>query len=360
MYAYQESWFRPRTEGIERFLGLLKIFGPFREPERYRYFEAPVLVLGGLKSGPSTFNSGCPEPMNREQLPMASKKWTFGRITVSNPSLYRKPRFEGRPAPLESKSAKGALKLVSAEFTPAKDARHKFVNLEFDASGCPALLPSQVIGVRVTDSWGNTRLIDGQLDRDGRTIRTVWKDPVMQSPDWHVRIAICRGRGAVFPSKDVVTFERLITSGQGMSDSKRFSHGRELKLKHPTCRSESDPDAWKESWLMWELDDRGPFLWPIVIKVVGHLADGGLREINPADCKDPARAEWAAYWSAYWINRERSNPGSGKTPSFKVSAGLAIPPDVVEYDLHVALEDPTVFEFKVKVAGWPSPKAGGR
>ena len=397
MYAYRESWFRPRPEGAERFLGLLKIFGRFREPDRYRYSEAPVLVLGGGQSGPPTeyqvvilhdglgnefdeswpsYGSDQPEPVNDKQLPMASKQWIFefrnndeqsiGQITVSNPSFHKKPGFEGKPAPLESRSAKGVLKLVSANFSIAKGGdpyRRNCANFEFDASGSPDLLPCQIVGVRVTDSWGNTSLIQGSVSGNGKTIHASWSGierGVMQSPDWHVRIAVCRGRGAVFPTKDVVTFERLITSGQGMSSSKRFSHGRELKLLHPTCMSGNVPDVWKECWLMWELDDRGPFLWPIVIKVVGHLADGGLREINPADCKDPARAEWAAYWSAYWINRERSNPGSGKTPSFKVSAGLAIPPDVVEYDLHVALEDPTVFEFKVKVAGWPSPKAGGR
>lgn len=364
MYAYRDSWFQPRAEGLDRLLGILKVFK--REPERYRYFEVPVLVLEGIKSGPSKFNSDRPVPMNAEQLPMASKQWNFGsgkenenslsRIAVSNPLFHRNPRFEGKQPPLESKSAKGALKLVSANFTPKSSKNENHVSLVFDASGCPALLPCQVIGVRLTDSWGNTRLIGGHMDRDGKTIRVVWEKPAMQSPDWDVRMAVCRGRGAAFSPAEVVVFERLITNGQGKSATKRFPHGRELKLEYPTCRRGSVSDAWKECWLSWKLDDRGPFLWPIVTKVVGHTADGGSREINPADWKDPSRSDSVSYWANYWIKRERSNPDSGKAPSYSIYAGLAIPPDLVEYDLHVTLEEPTVFEFKVKVSDWPSPK----
>ena len=43
--------------------------------------------------------------------------------------------------------------------------------------------------------------------------------------------------------------------------------------------------------------------------------------------------------------------------NFAIPSRFKLPPDLVEYDLHVALEEPTVFDFRVKVAGWSVPSA---
>lgn len=309
--------------------------------------------------------------LNHAQLPMGSPTWkvkardknnqTLGELTLPNPLFKSTPRFVGNNPPLESRTSKGVLKLLTTNFSVDKEGEStgtRYVTFRFDASACPDLLSCHVIGVRVTDSWGNTGLIEGSLANDGKTIRAQWRNidnAAMQSADWCICIAICRGRSSLFGSGDVVVFDHVPLSRSSHPPlSKRTIHGHELSLLGGYYNAISpQPDEWGIYKFDWELDQKGSLLWPVLIKAIGHTSEGAAIEIDPT--KIPERLGR----SDYWVTRQRfrlANSGHSwsLTNDVLFNAGLMIPSGLKDIDLHVALEEPQVFEFFAKISNWPT------
>lgn len=387
VYAYPNDWFRDDQQGLRDWIRWFREFRLRPKDTGFTYSRSPELLIGyvidpkasgslrsvmqdgfGFSSGYDwpVQSSGYVKAVNYDPLPKGSRQWQFdfkdqenkslAQLSVPNRWFRASPRFHGQPPPLACGSAKGTLKLVSADFTLQ---RRRNVDMKFDASGCASLLPCRVVGARVTDAFGNTQLIGGQVDKDGKTIHTSWGNMeggiFMQSPEWKVRIAVCRDRGAMFAPGEIVRFDRLPADERGKRITGTRVRGRELNLLQSFRFKPNAHDSrpWLHCRFMWELDDKGPLLWPIVTKVVGRSSDGVDREIDPDKC--PERLEGGDYWIIHedcvadWGMAHI--PVLTTNPRFK--SGLLIPRDIEEYDLHVALEEPTVFEFQVKITNWP-------
>jgi len=362
------------------------------------YSEAPEILLGGVRNSNngsrpliSELDGGYDYEgrsecwwsaadsydfvgINDGPLPRNCPQWIFdfkddkrknlGRLSIPNQFFDAKPRFTGSSAPLDSRMSKGVLKLTSAFFEKGgkvkPDKGWREVRLKFDASGCPSLLPCQVLGILITDSWGNIRRatcednpVTGCFDISTR----YWDSgDAGRSPDLHVKMGICRGRGAKFSASELVCFDHLaLTGGTTMTTKKRFPSGRELTLG--VCGGKaSNPERWSEMHFDWELADKGPCLWPIVSKTVGYVTGGCSIDI------DPFEEQRRSGCGEYWICRDQFRVRGATHEVYMVDypvfkAGLSIPPEVYEYDLYVALEEPTVFEFFVRISDLIPPGA---
>jgi hypothetical protein len=368
IYSYSLDYFQPDKRLIDRWFDRLKNYGASGQAKSFHFSPAPERMIGGVRDPKSTayepsimqngfgqqslvFWRSTPEGqaggwVNSAPLPKGVAQWEFdfkteyspsiGRITIPNRSFHPKPKFKGTPPPLESRNGKNVLKLVSAR---------SLQGMTFDASGCPDLLPCQVLGVRVTDAWGNTALVYGSLDSDGKTIGMGSVDAcsgIMQSPNWHVRIAICRGPGAKFAANEIVFFDNLPAINPGTT---RILRGRGLTLKEV---QESKGGGSKDRVYCsvdWQLDGKDADVWPIVTRIVGWTVEDGAVKIGPDD----------KGWSAgYQVKRDRFIPGKTSNPKGLIQAPMfkthfLLPPTVVDYALQVALEEQTVFDFYVNV-----------
>lgn len=310
---------------------------------------------------------------NTQSLPKASSVWRIqfrgekghlGELVVPNPDYHATPRFEGRMPPLEAKTLKGTLGLLSANHIAAGREHFpglRYVILEFDASACPDLLPCHVIGIRVTDSWGNTALIHGYDVSvvNGKAIRARLRvdddadHALIQSADWHLQVGICRGYGATYAAGDVTVFNHIVANSSFYGAPRRSLHGRELTLPGGSYSSQdSTLKAWGSGQLYWLLDKKGPLLWPILVKAVGHTSEGSEMVIDPSKSHEP---ELAGYRVMRGINREMSHHWRDELTNVPFHAYFKIPPQLESLDLHVALEEPQVFEFFVKISNWPTP-----
>ena len=375
VYAYPLGYFQPKKRLIDQWFDRLKNYGASGQTKWFHFSPAPERMIGGVRDPkstayvPSLMQNGFGQQslvfwrstpagqaggwVNSAPLPKGVAQWEFdfkteytpsiGRISIPNRSFHPKPKFTGTSPPLESRNGKNVLKLVSAR---------SLQGMTFDASGCPDLLPCQVLGVRVTDAWGNTALVYGSLNSDGKTIGMGSVDDCsgkMQSPNWHVRIAICRGSGAKFAAGETVCFDHLpaITPG-----TKRTLRGRDLtllsirSLSNSKIKSLSNLKDRTAYWVDWQLDDKGPALWPVVTRIIGRTLEGGSIEIRP-NALDHG-------WSGYRVRRDRfitweiHDPKDlVQSPLFK--ADYTMSSKLVDYDLHVSLEEETVFDFHVNV-----------
>ena len=252
--------------------------------------------------------------------------------------------FEGRPAPLDAKCAAGTLRLVSAQLKQMVDSSGQSAPcpvLEFDATGCPSLLPCQVIGVRLTDSYGNTRFTPGYGFHSGRSISMAVTGAEgsfpLQSLDWKVRVAICRGVGASYAPGETASYVWLLF--RDTPGKHTFSiRGRTLTL-----------EGWgrgERGIQIQTTTDIGAPVWPVMAKLVGYDKNGQIVNL----CEDdqvPAEALYTVRRvSMIRLKYAFGVPVPAKEPTF--DAHLSIPPDIISLDLHMALETPTVFEFLVK------------
>ncbi len=384
VYAYPKKWFLTIPQSIGENI-LNKISRASLPPgagskDSNCYYSAPALMM---LAGP---NDGSVEVIlddgfGREKgysflnrmdcfvsvipyasLPMRSPTWkikfqdskhhALGEFTVPNQSCSTAPQFIGKAPPLESQNSKGPLKLVSANYSVIKsdyDISYPCVILKFNAAAIPDLLPCHVIGVRITDSWGNTGFVSGSFSIDAGIIEVPCWTGAMQSEDWHIKVAICRGYGASFAPDETAIFKNISAS----SPMTQTIRGRKLTLFEATFVGNEAP-KWTECILNWELDRNGPLLWPILVKAIGRTVDGNAVEVDPTKCEhqQPHKA-------GYQVTRQRYNYTyrGGITNDFLFGTYFKTPPHLKSLDLHVALEEPQVFEFFAKVSNWPTVPA---
>lgn len=380
----------PLTERLNRLIESLVHPRRGRYANYNEYSSAPELLMFHVSGSPSSkedfrvvlddsfgeeqlmsngYSGSSPIRLNREQLPMGSPTWkvkvrgpnnqALGELVLPNPLFKSTPRFVGNSPPLESRTSKGVLRLLSANYSVGKEGEStgcRYVTLTFDTSACPDLLPCHVIGVRVTDSWGNTGLIDGSLESDGKTIRAQWckvpgvENSALQSEDWHIKIAICRGYGASFANDDIAVFDHFLATPDKQAPCVRTIAGQQLTLQEGWV-DDSRPSLWRLCRFEWELDQKGSLLWPILVKATGRTAEGAVVEINSIKSERPHER------SNYWVTRERLRYGCNNSKLADATlfeAGFMSPPGLKDFDLHIALEEPQVFEFSAKVSNWPT------
>lgn len=144
-----------------------------------------------------------------------------GVLRFKNPFHNPTPAFVGKQTPISASTAIGSVQLLRAVWSnPESNSESDWpsVLLEFDVSNCAELSPCHVIGVRITDRWGNSELVDGSLAKDGRTVQATWV-PVsrggttLQDAHWRVRLALSRGLGAKVPPSRVAAFESIRMDG---------------------------------------------------------------------------------------------------------------------------------------------------
>lgn len=390
LYVYPSEWFLPTAERYRVRAQRLLHAGASPSKNPNRYSQAPWILIGGTKSEPSGDGyrtvvladgfGGCQQlfwpdgqragPVNYNQLPMGSSKWIFqfrndyrpvGKLVVANPCFNSTERFAGHNAPLEQRTSNGTLKLVSAVHSFSgfgSGSKSRDVTFEFDASACPDLLPCHVVGVRITDSWGNTRFLGGALTGGGKTIRARWPmdrgrdDPTLQSPHCHVQIAICRGKRTSYAPGELAVFDHLTASGKSSTPTTHLIDGRQLTMIYLLSHGSADPREWRQCFLDWKLEPNDSLRWPIVVRMVGRTAEGSVVEIDPTN---PAPK---TEWDNYGVWRQRVWPPGGDdnllTKDLCFEASVRFPPEMNDFDLHVTLEEMRVFEFFVKVANWPA------
>ncbi|MEY4485170.1 MAG: hypothetical protein RL693_2622, partial [Verrucomicrobiota bacterium] len=351
VYAYSEDAMMTTTDRIFSYAQNLIRHGLLSSGEMEFFQPAPqIMMLGGNQNSSSSVDDQVilddgfgndqflrplgrrihPEmsPLNHRALPQGSPAWkikfqddqhqTLGVFTVPNRSFTPAPLFDGKSPPLEARSSKNVLRLLSAT-SMVSPTKERDVMLAFDTSACRALLPCHVIGVRITDSRGNTVFLNDapvsagetilvksrmsanlneDIDRQGK--RT--EEWCAQSGDWNIKIALCRGRSASLASEEVAIFEDIISTGYLAGPAKRTLRGRDITLAHflPDKGSLFAPELdWTDCHLQWELDQKGPLLWPILIKTIGHTREGALVEIDPSKSKNESGS------AEYQLKRKR-------------------------------------------------------
>ena len=84
------------------------------------------------------------------------------------------------------------------------------------------------------------------------------------------------------------------------------------------------------------------------VRIMGRAEDDSVVEI------DPTLPPLGTNRDNYWVTRQRFWPAGSDscslTKDLHFMAGLKIPPEIRNFDLHVALEEMQVFEFFVKVS----------
>lgn len=397
-YDYPRSWLMTPLERVNR---TMEKSIPFRKPSDHpndffdARFRSPEVLMFRLSQWPKgglsfyledgfgrqqSYNprTELSSPFrgllrwNTQSLPKASPVWRIqfrgekghlGELVLPNPDYQSAPRFEGGMPPLEAKTSKGTLELLSANHIAAGRKhfpRLRYVILEFNASACPDLLPCHVVGIRVTDSWGNTALIDGYdvSVMNGKTIQARLQvdddadHALMQSADWHVQVGLCRGYGATFATGDVAVFNHIVANSSVHGATRRSLRGRELTLTGGSCLSQDSPlNDWGSGQLNWLLDKKGPLLWPILVKAIGHSSEGSELVIDPSKSHEP---EMAGYRVMRGISRNPTHHWREELTSVPFHAYFKVPSQMQSFDLHVALEEPQVFAFFAKIANWPA------
>lgn len=381
-YAYSEESFYPLLVRIIRSAARMIPSSGKSYPARYVYRQSPeLLILSSSERAPSMRDVSVllddgfgkkqtmgaayeyePFYYNNGQLPMGSASWnidfhdkssrSLGEFNVPNPLFKTVPRFTGNSPPMEAKNSKRVLKLLSATCSTSEQGQRR-ITLEFSASSCSDLLPCHVIGIRIYDSWDNTELHAASFDQDGKIIRMTF-NTVMQSEDWRIRIALCRGRGAKFADSEIARYDRFLTTNYRSIPTMRTIRGRELMLSYGSCGGSGvTRKEWRDCFLKWQLDQKGPLLWPVLVNAIGRTTEGATVDVVPVELlkKNPS--------ASYRVKQERFVSGFGDgafslTKDTLFHSGFSVPPDVEDFDLHIALEEPQVFEFFAKISNWPT------
>lgn len=399
LYAYTEDWDQSTLKRVLGFMERLFVPRPPGYADIAAYRTAPALLLIKATEPPSSTSDtrmylddgygnelpliswssysrrivksdGRSRVANDRPLPTRDSHWKFkfrdtenhalGEFAVPHGLYTPKPLFEGSRLPLESQNSKGILKLLSADYTDSGNENGRLVTLKFDASACPQLLPCHVIGVRITDSWGNTELVTGSLDSDGRTILAQWpvhsdeRSAVMQSEDWQIKIALCRGYGGSFAPHEVAVFDHIPAIPTHPIAVKKLIGGRELTYRGGYIgRGPSPSVEWYNGHMFWDLDKTKPLLWPVFVHATCRTANGFTIEIDPSKHEQPSNK------ASYRVTRKvvvEDGIACGLyrlTKDYRFETDFMFPSGIVELDLHVALEEPQVFEFHARIANWP-------
>jgi hypothetical protein len=301
---------------------------------------------------------------NNEVLPRRSPSLVFqfeaysggasGILKFKNPYYNPTAAFVGKQVPVSATTHAGTVHLRRAVWRNLESDSPSWpsVLLEFDVSQCADLLPCHVIGVRITDCWGNSELVEGSLAEDGRTVRAEWAQSydhtTLQDSDWRVRLALCRGLGAKVPLSRVAAFESI------RMENSHFAETRSIGSQKVMLRQLGSEKMSVEQgmWLCFThvqlpgaaLDD-----WPALTRVTGHLAGGGAEVFDPYTVP----REFADFNShPVRVTRNAHGPSSPITiPTFDMR--YWVPAAYESVELQFVIERPEVFQFDVQVADWP-------
>ncbi len=304
IYAYDQDSLDPpgMVETLERVFKRRSI-------DRTEYVQTPLLLRVRV-GGSSRFEGKAslqdhfgaiqelvsPRPplfFNKEAVPRRSPVLSFrfsaysvgasGVLRFRNPFHNPIPAFVGKQPPINASTAIGSVQLLRAVWRNLESDSPSWpsVLLEFDVSNCNELLPCHVIGVRITDCWGNSELVDGSLANDGRTVHAVWEPAgrggtTLQDAHWRVRLALSRGLGAKVPPSRVAAFNSipLDDAHARFSDTKAIGP-QQLSLTHHHGREGREEEHIRRCFATLELPSMALDDWPILVGVTGHLVGGG-------------------------------------------------------------------------------------
>ncbi|WP_395742521.1 hypothetical protein [Prosthecobacter sp.] len=330
-----------------------------------RRFEGRVILQDDFGSSQSLSSRWRPLFCNWDAIPHRNAMLVFriedpsgkssGHLEVRNPCHQPVRAFVGLPAPVNASTPAGRVQLRKVVWEhPAPNSKGvSNMRLEFDVSQCGDLLPCHVIGVRISDCWGNSELIQGSASQDGRTVNAFWQPmgssrTVMQDSHWRVRLALSRGVGAKMPAGRTAVFES-IPMGDSHFVQTRAIAAQRFMLNHRGSEKRKVENGMWLNFAYVQLPGARVDDWPVLTRVTGHLAGGGSEVFDPRK----VREEFGQF-SCHPIrvfNDAHGPTVAATTPTFDLR--YWVPATYETVDLEFAIERPEVFEFDVQVADWP-------